>query len=252
MSQRTLHVATFNIHKGFTHFNVQFALQQQRDLLRKLHADIIFLQEVQELHFKPPQHVAISAKSSQLEYLTDQLWQDYAYGKNAVYPAGHHGNALLSKFPIVKSTNQNISAHRLEQRGMLHCEINIPHWNSPLHAVCVHFGLLARWRRQQMQWMVDYINYQVPLNAPLIIAGDFNDWGARAGHHFAKQLHVNEVFEHHTGKHARSFPAWLPVLKMDRIYVRGFDIQHAEVHAGPKFMKVSDHAMLSAKLVKHS
>ncbi len=252
MSHRTLHVATFNIHKGFTHFNVRFALQQQRDLLRKLHADIIFLQEVQELHFKSDQHIAISAKSGQLEYLTDQLWPDYAYGKNAVYPAGHHGNALLSKFPISKSINQNISAHRLEQRGMLHCEINIANWNVPLHAICVHFGLLAHWRRQQMQWVVDYVNRHVPINAPMIIAGDFNDWRLRASHEFAKQLHVSEVFEHHTGKHARSFPAWLPVLKMDRIYVRGFDIQHTEVHAGPQFMKVSDHAMLSAKLVRRS
>lgn len=250
MSHRTLHVATFNIHKGFTHFNVHFALQQQRDLLRKLHADIIFLQEVQELHFRPAQHVAISARSGQLEYLTDQLWPDYAYGKNAVYPAGHHGNALLSKFPISKSINQNISAHRLEQRGMLHCEINIPGWDKPLHAVCVHFGLLARWRRQQMQGVADYINQHVPLSAPMIVAGDFNDWSVRAGRLFAKHLHVKEVFEHHTGKLARSFPAWLPLLKMDRIYVRGFDIQHAEVHAGPHFMKVSDHAMLSATLVK--
>lgn len=250
--ERTLHVATFNIHKGFTHFNVQFALQQQRDLLRKLDADIIFLQEVQELHLKHPQHAAIAAKTGQLEYLTDQLWPEYAYGKNAVYPAGHHGNALLSKFPISKSINQNISAHRLEQRGMLHCEINIPNWSTPLHAVCVHFGLLARWRRQQMQGVVDYVNRFVPNGAPLVIAGDFNDWGVRADRLFAKQLHVNEVFEHHTGKHARSFPAWLPMLKMDRIYVRGFDILHAAVHTGPQFMKVSDHALLSAKLVKRS
>lgn len=252
MLHRTLHVATFNIHKGFTHFNVQFALQRQRDLLRKLHADIIFLQEVQELHVRRDQHVAISAKSGQLEYLTDQLWSEYAYGKNAVYPAGHHGNALLSKFPISKAINQNISAHQLEQRGMLHCEINIPNWNVPLHAVCVHFGLLARWQRQQMHWVVEYVNRHVPSEAPLIIAGDFNDWRVQANHHFARLLQVKEVFEHFTGKHARSFPAWLPLFKMDRIYVRGFEIEHAEVHAGPQFMKVSDHALLSAKLVKQA
>jgi endonuclease/exonuclease/phosphatase family metal-dependent hydrolase len=58
------------------------------------------------------------------------------------------------------------------------------------------------------------------------------------------------VFEQHTGKHARSFPSWMPLLKLDRIYVRGFHIQHAEIHSGAGFLKVSDHAMLTATLYK--
>jgi endonuclease/exonuclease/phosphatase family metal-dependent hydrolase len=248
--QYTLHIATFNIHKGFTHFNAHFALHRQRDLLKKLHADIIFLQEVQDAHTKHTKRIETPSTSGQVEYLADSLWSDFAYGKNSVYPAGHHGNALLSKFPIVKTHNQDISAHTTEQRGMLHCEINIPGWDVSLHAVCVHLGLFAHWRRQQLAGVAEYIEKHVPSHAPLIVAGDFNDWTTRAGCIFAQRLQMHEVFEHHTGKLARSFPAWLPMLRMDRIYARGFDVKHVQVHSGAHFVKVSDHAILSATLVK--
>ncbi len=246
----TLRIATFNIHKGFTHFNARFSLHSQRELLRKLHADVIFLQEVQDAHVKHSKRFEASSISGQVEYLADTIWPDYAYGKNSVYPAGHHGNALLSKFPIVKIINEDISAHVAEERGMLHCEINIPNWDAPLHAICVHLGLFAHWRRQQLLAVADYVDQHVPPNAPLIIAGDFNDWSMRSGRVFAKRLHVREVFEHYAGKPARSFPSWLPMLRMDRIYVRGFQIRHVEVHSGPHFVKLSDHAMLTATLLK--
>ncbi|OIR17616.1 hypothetical protein GALL_18340 [mine drainage metagenome] len=247
----TLNIATFNIHKGVTHFNARFALHHQRDLLRKLKADVVFLQEVRDAHAQHSKRFAAWPVTGQAEYLAEAVWPDYAYGKNSVYPAGHHGNALLSKFPIINTTNIDISAHSSEERGMLHCEIEIPQWSAPLHSICVHLGLFAQWRREQLLVVADYIRQHVPAQAPLIIAGDFNDWGMRTGRIFAESLQMHEVFEQHTGKPARSFPSWLPILRLDRIYVRGFQIKHAEVHSGTNFLKVSDHAMLTANLVKH-
>lgn len=242
-----LRIATFNIHKGHTHFNARFSLHHQREQLRLLQADIVFLQEVQHLHVK---HSKMTTATGQAEFLAETVWPDYAYGKNSVYPAGHHGNALLSKFPIINTSNIDISAHASEQRGFLHCKINIPGWNTPLHAICVHLGLFAHWRREQLALVAQFIEQHVPANEPLIIAGDFNDWSTLSGRAFAARLRVHEVFDHHTGKPARSFPAWLPVLRLDRIYVRGFHIKHVEVHSGPKFIKLSDHAILSATLYK--
>ncbi|CAN1492508.1 ElsH Metal-dependent hydrolase [Methylophilaceae bacterium] len=246
----TLRIATFNIHKGYTHFNARFALHLQREMLRKLQADVIFLQEVQEMHAQHASRFLTLATSGQMEFLADAVWPDYAYGKNSVYPAGHHGNALLSKFPIIRSNNQDISAHSSEQRGMLHSEINIPNWDLSLHTICLHLGLFAKWRRQQLQAVSAYIQKHVPANSPLIIAGDFNDWGMRTSRNFAEQLALKEVFEHRTGKPARSFPSWLPMLRLDRIYVRGFNISHVDVHSGPQFVKISDHAILTATLTK--
>ena len=225
-------------------------MHQQRELLRNLHADVLFLQEVQDVHAMHSKHFSAWPTAGQVEFLADSIWPEFAYGKNSAYPSGHHGNALLSKFSIIKTTNIDISAHSSEQRGMLHCEIKVPDWDTPLHAICVHLGLFAHWRRQQLQVVADYIEQHVPIDAPLIIAGDFNDWSSRAGRIFSTRLHLKEVFEHHSGKSARSFPSWLPMLRLDRIYVRGFQIKQVEVHAGSHFVKVSDHAILTASLLK--
>lgn len=252
MHNNTLRIATFNIHKGVTHFNARFALHHQRDLLHKQHSDLVFLQEVRDEHTQHSKRFAAWPSLGQAEYLADTVWPDHAYGKNSVYPTGHHGNAMLSKFPIISSSNIDISAHASESRGMLHCEINIPHWDAPLHTICVHLGLFAKWRRQQLLAVTDYIQQQIPAHAPLIIAGDFNDWGMRSGRIFAERLHIHEVFERHTGQPARSFPSWLPMLRLDRIYIRGFQVKHAEVHSGTSFLKMSDHAMLTATLLKNS
>lgn len=243
-------IATFNIHKGSTHFNASFALHHQRELLQKLHVDVVFLQEVQDVHLLKSKRFPAWPSAGQAEFLADVVWPDYAYGKNSVYPAGHHGNALLSKFPIINTNNQDISAHASEQRGMLHCEIDVAGWDQPLHAICLHLGLFAQWRHQQLLSVAAYIEKHIPADAALIIAGDFNDWSTRAGKQFATRLHLHEVFEHHTGKPARSFPSWLPMLRLDRIYVRGFHVKNVEVHSGPKFIKLSDHAILTATLTK--
>lgn len=242
----TLRIATFNIHKGVTSFNARLVLHEQRELIRRLQADIVFLQEVRGEHERH-QHLF---KGSQHEYLADSIWQDFAYGKNAVYPAGHHGNALLSKYPIIKWENEDISAHASERRGMLHCEIAIPGWPLPLHCICVHLGLFARWRRQQLFALSERIENLVPHDAPLIIAGDFNDWRVKAGRMLADSLHLKEAFEHAQGRPARSFPSLLPLFRLDRIYVRGFHIQQAQVHGGTAFSRVSDHAALSAVMTR--
>lgn len=248
--QKDFRIATFNIHKGSTHFDASFALHQQKALLQQLQVDVVFLQEVQDVHLLKSKRFSTWPAAGQAEFLADSVWPDFAYGKNSVYPVGHHGNALLSKFPIINTHNQDISAHSSENRGMLHCEINVPDWEKPLHAICLHLGLFARWRQQQLVAVADYIEKHIPADAALIIAGDFNDWSTLAGKRFAQRLHLHEVFEHHTGKHARSFPSWLPMLRLDRIYVRGFRVKNVEVHSGPKFIKLSDHAVLTATLTK--
>jgi endonuclease/exonuclease/phosphatase family metal-dependent hydrolase len=116
-----------------------------------------------------------------------------------------------------------------------------------LHCICVHLALTERHRRHQIGALVERIERIVPQHAPLIIAGDFNDWRNLGGHRLADTLGVKEAFHHH-GKPARSFPSALPVLRLDRIYVRGFRVRHAEVHHGPPWSLVSDHAALSAQL----
>jgi len=241
-----LKIATFNIHKGVSSFNTRLVLNKQRELVRKLHADIVFLQEVRGAHIR---HSKLTL-SGQYEFLADQIWHDYAYGKNAAVSGGHHGNAILSKYPIAHWENVDVSANAVEQRGLLHCVINIPNWDKPLHCICVHFGLLSLWRHKQLKALNVRINSMVPEDAPLIVAGDFNDWKQEAGHVLSEQQQLQEVFKIAHGAHARSFPSLLPMFKLDRIYARGFNIQHCQVHSGAAVANLSDHAALSADLIR--
>lgn len=243
-----LTIATYNIHKGFSHFNRRMVLHELRERLRELNADIVFLQEVLgEKNNHSRRHRNYPAQP-QYEFLADQIWPHHAYGKNAVYDGGHHGNAILSRFPISRWDNQDISAHRFESRGLLHCEIPLPDACHPLHCICVHFGLFARGRNMQFSALVERIKQMIPADAPMIIAGDFNDWRNHASHLLAQELQLHEVFEVRHGKPARSYPVGMPLLRMDRIYVRGLGIQHGAVHAHHPWNKISDHAALSATL----
>lgn len=246
---RRLHIATYNIHKGFSQFNRRMMVHELRERLRSLNPDILFLQEVQGLHLRRSGRVGRWPEAPQHEFLAEDVWHDKAYGRNAVYDHGHHGNAILSRFPILSSHNQDLSDHWLESRGLLHCEISVPYWEQPLHCVCVHLGLIERSRRRQMDAIAERMERLSRDDAPMIIAGDFNDWRNYGDDLLATRLGLIEVFGAAAGGPARSYPSTLPVFRLDRIYIRGFGVERAQVHYGPPWSKISDHAVLSAHVV---
>lgn len=238
-----LKIATYNIHKGFSPLNRRFVLHELRERLRELNADIVFLQEVQGEHRLHAQRHADYPEVPQHEFLADPFWQHHAYGMNSVYEAGHHGNAILSRFPIVLAHNHDVSAHRFERRGLLHCEIDVE--GRSVHGLCVHFGLFARGRRKQVQDLIAYAQASISPDAPLLIAGDFNDWRGQLSAELDAALGVQEVFCLQQGRPARSFPSALPVFALDRIYMRGFELVQCQVRGG---RRMSDHAALLAQL----
>jgi endonuclease/exonuclease/phosphatase family metal-dependent hydrolase len=243
-----LHVATYNIHKGFSQFNRRMMVHELRDRLRALNPDIVFLQEVQGLHLDHAERHDNWPAAPQHTFLAENVWPAAAYGCNVMYDHGHHGNAILSRFPIIGTHNQDVTDLKFERRGMLHCQIQVPGWNLPLHCVCVHLSLLGRSRRRQMDLLAERLEHWAPNDAPLIIAGDFNDWRNRAGSALAERLGLTEVFGGISGRPVKSFPAALPIFRLDRIYTRGFAIESTEVHFGLPWSKISDHAALSTRL----
>jgi endonuclease/exonuclease/phosphatase family metal-dependent hydrolase len=245
----TLKIATYNIHKGFSHFNRRVVLHELRDRLHDLDADIVFLQEVQGEHTRHAERFHNYPDSAQYEFIAGEVWPHCAYGKNAVYEAGHHGNAILSRYPILQSRNTDVSAHRFESRGLLHCEIEVD--GQLVHCLCAHFGLFAKGKYMQTRALIEYVRGMIPTDAPLIIAGDFNDWRNKMSHSIAVELGMHDVFHLHAGSPARSYPASLPLLRLDRIYVRGFSVLHSDVHVGGNWKRLSDHAALSARLKRH-
>ncbi|MEI7446287.1 MAG: endonuclease/exonuclease/phosphatase family protein [Burkholderiales bacterium] len=244
-----LRVATYNIHKGVIRdlFGLRrvASVHELRSRLHELDADLIFLQEVQGKndrhatrfdHWPGEPQEQFLAKSPTLRHTFES-----AYGRNANYLHGHHGNALLSRFPIVRRENRDFSDHALEKRGVLHCVVRIDRRN--VHCFVIHFGLFAKSRDRQADALVDWIVREVPRRAPLLIAGDFNDWRDRLSRRFVEALQVTEVMGS-----ARTFPALVPWLRMDRIYHRGFDLLGADVLRGPSWARLSDHAPLVADL----
>lgn len=243
-----LKVCTYNIHKGFSQFNRRMVIHDLRERLRTLDVDVVFLQEVQGLHIRHEITHPDWPTNPQHEFLAQEVWHQTAYGRNAVYDHGHHGNAILSRFEILSEHNQDVSDHRFERRGLLHCELAVPGVEAPVHCVCVHLGLMAGSRRRQMEALAERMEQLAARDAPLIIAGDFNDWRNRAEALLARRLGLVEVFHLGTGRPARSYPSRTPLLSLDRIYVRRFRVGRADVHSGLPWSRISDHAALTAEL----
>ena len=239
-------IVTFNIHKGFSWFNRKVTLEEMKIHLQALGADIVCLQEVLGWH-------ELSAPRPQFEILADRVWSHYAYGKNAVYSKGHHGNAILSQFPLESFENIDLSNHRFERRGLLHGVVSCPDWKGRrVHVLTAHLDLLAWGRKRQLAKLCEAIRSRVPPDEPLILAGDFNDWSEELSVGLQEGAGLKEVFLERTGDHARTFPSWWPRLKLDRIYVKGFRVCEVETLSGSPWSRLSDHLALSATLEEES
>ena len=240
-------VLTYNIHKGFSTGNFRFVLHQIREAIETADVDLVFLQEIQGEHQKKKLRVNDWPSLSQFEFLADKMWPHYAYGKNAVYYSGHHGNAILSKYPIVHWENINVSSSKRASRSLLHAVISVPGSKEYLHVFCIHLDLRAYERRRQLQVLSRRIESHVPAECPLIIAGDFNDWLGQAEKSISKRLGLSEVFKTMTGEHAKTFPVWWPVLPVDRIYFRQLTPESCGILDSKTWRKLSDHAALHAE-----
>ena len=246
VSVRRFTVLTVNTHKGFTALNRHFILPELREAVRSVAADVVFLQEVHGTHEHHPKRYSNWPTMPQYEFLADSLWPQFAYGRNAVYPEGDHGNALLSKFQIIRHDNLDVSISGHENRGVLHCVLRLPGEGVEVHAICVHLGLRESHRNAQLKLLGERIA-QLPADAPVIVAGDFNDWRQRADA-LLEPCGLREVFAEHHGNPARSFPARLPILRLDRIYVRNLKASQPNVLTTRPWSHLSDHAPLSVEI----
>jgi endonuclease/exonuclease/phosphatase family metal-dependent hydrolase len=178
--------------------------------------------------------------------LADGVWAQHAYGRNAVAAGGHHGNALLSKYPIAAWRNVDASVGAVEPRGLLHCVLEVPGVSGPLHTVCLHLALRESHRKRQVGFLLELLASAVPRGAPLVIAGDFNDWRQRA-HRRLQEAGLEEIHSAARGRPARTFPARSPFLRLDRIYVR--DLLHRPVTVPRRpWARLSDHVPLAGEV----
>lgn len=244
----TLRILSYNIHKGFTLGNRKFILGGIKEAIRLVQPDLVFLQEVLGHHEKHAESIEEWPSTPQFEFLADEVWPHYAYGKNAVYLSGHHGNAILSRFPIEEWHNIDVSCIPFESRGLLHVKTRIPESGQLVHCICVHLSLLQKGREQQLRSLVEQIQRTIAPHEPLVIAGDFNDLWQRASRSIVPHLGVSELFQRVNGRYARTFPSRFPLLRLDRIYFRGFTPVCAEALTGAPWEQLSDHAALYGEI----
>ena len=168
-------VMTMNVHKGVSPLHRRSTIYELRQKMRSHHPDLLFLQEIQQEHRGRIRRFSQWPLTELTHFLSEDYWQDWHYGKNVEYPDGHHGNAILSKRPLHKGENYDISAYRFERRGLLHSITHLEGVATPIHCFCVHLALFERGRERQLEEIIHYIN-SLAEGGPTIVAGDFNDW----------------------------------------------------------------------------
>ena len=241
-----LKVLTYNIHKGFSRYNRDFVLHRIKQQLQSAAVDLVLLQEIQGRHFTHESRISAWPDVSQFEFLADSIWPHYAYGKNAIYQKGHHGNAILSKYNIAEWSNLNLSRFRGASRSMLHGRIEAPSMPGHINLLCVHLDLIGFERKRQLRELKAYIDGNVEAGEPLILGGDFNDWHGLLGKTLEAQLGMREAFRHLHGNYAKTFPSNFPLLRMDRMYYRGIELIESECLERQPWNELSDHLPLCA------
>jgi endonuclease/exonuclease/phosphatase family metal-dependent hydrolase len=236
-----LRVATWNIHKGVQGIGPARRLEIHNigHAVEQLDADLVCLQEVRHMHRREEKHFSRWPELPQADFLAPEGYEAI-YRTNAVTRHGEHGNALLSRWPVLSHRHEDMSDHRFEQRGLLHAEVQLP--GRVLHAIVVHLGLVPASRVRQVQQLIAYIHREVPAGAPVLVAGDFNDWGQRLSRMMARA-----GFHEGTGPPVLTFPSRLPLAPLDHVYARGLAAQSCMAPRGRIWRRMSDHLPLLAE-----
>ena len=236
----TLRVATYNIHKGVQGIGPTRRLEIHNlgHAIEQLDADIVCLQEVRKMNRQGAAHFARWPELPQADFLAPEGYTA-VYETNAITKHGEHGNALLTRWPVVRQGHQDISDHRFEQRGLLHVVIDVN--GLTVHAIVLHLGLIKGSRVRQIGRLREFIEREVPVGDALIVAGDFNDWGARM------RIAMNAMGLHDLrGQRSLTYPSRLPVVQLDFVYGRYLEPSHCTVPRGPIWARMSDHLPLIA------
>ena len=236
-----LRVATYNIHKGVQGLGPARRLEIHNLALavEMLDADIVCLQEVRASNRKEAGYFTQWPTLGQADFLAPEGYEA-VYRTNAVTRHGEHGNALLSRWPVIGARHEDMSDHRFEQRGLLHVQLLVA--GVAMHVIVVHFGLLPASRLRQAAQLRRYIAREVPAAAPVLVAGDFNDWGTRV-----RKLLRLDALHSLASPRTLTYPSRFPIAQLDHIYARGLHPLSLQAPRGRGWSRLSDHLPLVAE-----
>ena len=236
-----LRIATYNIHKGVQGIGPlkRLEIHNLGAAVAQFDADMVCLQEVRKMHRREALHFPHWPDMPQADFLAPAGYEA-VYRTNAITRHGEHGNALLSRWPVLSHQQEDMSDHRFEQRGLLHAEVAVQ--GKGLHVVVVHLGLIRASRMRQVAQLQRFIEREVPVDAPLVVAGDFNEWGT----HVKRALAASHLIAYEGQAHP-TFPARLPLVQFDYVFARGLRPIGVQVPRGKMWWSMSDHLPLIAE-----
>ncbi|RMF81114.1 MAG: endonuclease [Planctomycetota bacterium] len=214
-----IRLLTYNIHKAIG-VDRRFDPDRIVAILRHHDADIALLQEVDR-------HAPRSSMLDLASYLARALdYRHHAAGMNVHLKRGRYGNATLSRFPIGRQRNIDLTLGARIRRGAQHTRIHIPAngHTLDLDVFNIHLSLTARMRRRQARVLLDSSDVRnLPPQRPCVIAGDTNDWTGELRRRFfepAGFVCVTNVRPRMRWA-IRSFPSYAPAGGLDKVFCRG-------------------------------
>ncbi len=245
-----LRILTYNIHRAIG-IDRRFRPERIVKILRHYDADVCLLQEVDE--GAPRSRELVLAR----EIAEGAGYPHVAAGYNVSLRKGRYGNATLSKFPIVRERNIDLTIDARKRRGCQHTTIHAEVRRGHEHALEVfnlHLGLSARERERQAGLLVRSKEFADLTNGTsCIIGGDFNDWRARLRPIFTEALQFHSASERKSlgvmNRDIRTFPSFSPSGALDKIFYRGPLVKRSCFRCRLQVSKVaSDHSPLIADL----
>jgi endonuclease/exonuclease/phosphatase family metal-dependent hydrolase len=219
-------VLSYNIHRAIG-VDRLFRPERVASIIRYHEPDVVLLQEVDD-------GVPRSRGLNLARELAAALeLPHFALGSNVSLRKGTYGNATLSRFPIVRERNIDLSIGGLKRRGCQHTTLSIGdshHGDRTLEVFNLHLGLSAREREQQAGLLVRSHEFP-PLDEgpPCIVGGDFNDWRSRLRPIFTEVFCFACATEGTTGAilPMKTYPSFSPRGALDRFYYRDLDLVRA-------------------------
>ncbi len=213
---------TYNIHKAIG-VDGRFDPDRVAAVLEHHDADIVLLQEVDR---GAPRSGLIDLAS----YFAKRLNYDHrAVGMNVYLKKGRYGNATLTRFPIGRQRNINLTVAWRKRRGAQHTRISLngmppSRGGYSVDVFNLHLGLSALERRRQVRRLLECQDMRsIQQTDACIVAGDMNDWrGVLRRRHF---LPADFVCATNPGEGSKwsikTFPSYAPTGGLDKIFYRG-------------------------------
>jgi endonuclease/exonuclease/phosphatase family metal-dependent hydrolase len=239
-----LRVVSYNIHKCIGGVDRRYEPQRIADVIARQEADVLMLQEVDD-------GVTRSNHDRQVEVLGDLLGMKYrAWFPNVdVRGGGCYGNAILSRYPLIESTNIDLSIRFKKKRSVLHGVIRVRHdeVDRTVHVFNMHLGLARFERRIQLRTFLESHPFaHLHHETPVVVGGDLNDVYGRLG------ALLSPAGFRGVERRPLTFPAWGPMRALDAIFVRGaVDFMKLSRCDSELARRASDHRPLIAEIRLH-